>query len=113
MSKINEKEIQVNGLAFYVAGIQFRLDAFASVANEARIGNVVTLEPEPDNKYDPFAVKVILHDEHVGYVPRSFSEWVTKNLHNCNASYIIRINLDSEPWTALKIKLEFNHDEEE
>jgi hypothetical protein len=31
------------------------------------------LVPEPKNKFDKFAVKVMIKNKHVGYVPKSFS----------------------------------------
>lgn len=31
------------------------------------------LVPEPSNKFDKFAIKVVIQNKHVGYVPKSFS----------------------------------------
>lgn len=39
-------------------------------------GTAFTLEAEPTNQYDPFAVKVIHAGRHVGYVPRDLSKEV-------------------------------------
>lgn len=43
----------------------------------------ITFEPEPDNPYDPKAIKVI-HSEigHIGYVPREFTDQVHSVLKN-------------------------------
>lgn len=42
------------------------------------VGFVVTFEPEIDNTFDPYALKVMFKDQHIGYVPN------TKNIcTNC------------------------------
>lgn len=49
-----------------------------------RGGEVATyavLVPEPDNKFDRHAVSICVHGRHVGYVPRSHSETVSRFIH--------------------------------
>ena len=55
-------------LTINVAGVSFRLDQFT--AAQVAIRDDVTFEPEPENKYDPNAVKVLKGTHHLGYVPR-------------------------------------------
>lgn len=35
------------------------------------VGFIVTFEAENDNDFDPFALKVMLKDQHIGYVPNT------------------------------------------
>jgi hypothetical protein len=46
-----------------------------------RGGEVTTfavLVPEPENKFDSFAVSIVVHGRHIGYVPRTHSEAVSR-----------------------------------
>jgi hypothetical protein len=61
-----------------VAGCNFRLENVAKVINEIDVGNpvVVKLEREPDNQFDPNAVRVVAVTMdgdrlHVGFIPRA------------------------------------------
>ena len=64
---------------FFIAGVQFRpqveIRATASVLKE---GHVLLLEPEPTNRFDPNAIKLIYLEEQIflGYVPKKFSSEV-------------------------------------
>ena len=40
----------------------------------------VTLQPEPDNKYDPNAIKILVEGIHIGYVPKEKCASVKKIL---------------------------------
>lgn len=40
------------------------------------VGDTVTLVPEPDNAYDPNAIKVLWNGVHLGYIPKSETETV-------------------------------------
>lgn len=53
----------------YIAGVKFRPNAEAALAAAAPDCEF-TLAPEPTNQHDPNAVKVLLGEEHVGFVPR-------------------------------------------
>jgi hypothetical protein len=55
-----------NQFSFRVAGISHRQSEAAS----ARVGDPVVLAPEPDNPFDPNAIRVLVQGSHVGYVPR-------------------------------------------
>lgn len=67
---------------FELAGVKFRREAYlsAKVANN----DVLTLKPEPTNKYDPNAVQVFKGEIHIGYVPREFSSMVADHLAQGN-----------------------------
>lgn len=51
----------------------------------------LVLEPEPTNKYDPHAVKVIHDGRHIGYVPRDLSKDVAKI---CNEARLVSAKID-------------------
>lgn len=46
--------------------------AVAAIA-AAKVGDAVTLEREPGNQYDAFAVKVVIGGVHVGYIPAAMT----------------------------------------
>ena len=62
----------------YIAGVKFRgaeaRERITALAPGARL----TLRPEPDNEYDPNAVKVLAGGVHVGYLPKRDSQNVAK-----------------------------------
>lgn len=74
---------------FFIAGVQFRPRAeINEAAKEMGVGDLLTLEAEPTNKFDPNAVKILLRYEEsedeekyvnifLGYVPKKFSAEVT------------------------------------
>lgn len=54
-------------ITFPIVGSKFTDGSPASISLEA--GVILRLELEPDNVYDPYAVKVYAGDKHIGYVP--------------------------------------------
>ena len=79
--------------SFYVAGVQFRPRQEINEAVESlKAGDVLSLLPEPSNKFDPNAVKIMQElkgDEEaktegvsrfLGYVPKKFSSEVSAML---------------------------------
>lgn len=79
---------------FYVAGVQFRprneiSQAVREISQELEVfkGVNLSLEPEPENKFDPNAVKILYNSEDVkdggsfvpiflGYIPKKYSSEV-------------------------------------
>ena len=53
-----------------LAGVTFATDHNPEL-KQLRPSGVVSFEAEPDNEYDPNAVKVMYKDQHIGYVPKS------------------------------------------
>lgn len=82
-----EKNITRN---FYIAGTRYYLSCDGDICDKATDVNVddqLVLEPEPTNEHDPNAIKVLKKNgEHLGYIPRYYSEELTKHLKN-GASY--------------------------
>ena len=57
-----------------------------------------TLIPEPSNKFDKFAVKVLVKGKHVGYIPASFSYNVSLMMHkNKNKSLVVNSCISHYP----------------
>lgn len=54
----------------YIAGVPHRKPDLSDL----KIGNFVTLEPEPTNEYDPNAIKVWYNGVHLGYIPKKMTE---------------------------------------
>jgi hypothetical protein len=53
-----------------LVGVTFATDHNPEL-KQLRPSGVVSFEAEPDNEYDPNAVKVMYKDQHIGYVPKS------------------------------------------
>jgi hypothetical protein len=65
---------------FFIAGVQFRPQTeIRATASVLKAGHVLLLEPEPTNRFDPNAVKIIYPEEQIflGYVPKKFSSEVS------------------------------------
>lgn len=64
---------------FFIAGVKFRpREEIAKAANAMKEGDKLTLVPEPTNKFDPNAVKIVDDcpsgiSTFLGYVPKKFS----------------------------------------
>lgn len=67
-----------------VAGVTFRSDYPSNVwalSAQLVMGPVpVTLVREPDNEFDNNAIKVVVRDEQVGYIPSSVSKQLAKEI---------------------------------
>lgn len=73
----------------FVAGVQY-YDALEAWA-ELSVGTELHLEPEPDNRYDRHAVKLMLGDKQIGYIPRSENRHMAKLLNAGWEPYDVRI----------------------
>jgi hypothetical protein len=75
---------------FYIAGVQFRpKDEISAAAKDLVVGDTLLLVPEPDNKFDPNAVKILSPHKigemeygtiFLGYVPKKYSSEVAAML---------------------------------
>jgi len=93
---------------FYVAGVQHH--QLSSVIEMIAEGDDLTLQPEPENKYDPNAMKVLYNPGEVmlGYVPKRVSAEVTyayRANNNELGCVAIRVSPESQPWTQLMVKV--------
>lgn len=91
---------------FQVAGSRY----YVNCNNEDCIikeGKGVELIPEPDNKFDSNAIKVIYNVMHIGYVPRCYSKALTEIInsgynYDC---YINSIKKDKNDNYCIKLKV--------
>jgi hypothetical protein len=78
---------------FNVAGTSFRLKEASTVG----IGDRLDLVPDPTNKYDPNAIKLLKGELHIGYVPKPHIDevkaWIVavaaeRKTYACIAEYV-------------------------
>ena len=70
---------------FYIAGVQFRPASALEAIKSLSEGDELILDPEPENKYDANAIRImfdyekgdLVTREHLGYVPKKFSAELT------------------------------------
>lgn len=83
---------------FKVAGLSYYEDNYVDIIDPE--GDLtVNLVPDPDNEHDPNAIKVLLNDIHIGYVPKEKTEDVKKILPD---AYEIDAHVESD-WEAVVI----------
>jgi hypothetical protein len=90
---------------FYVAGVQFH-DA-KKVINTMAEGEELNIEPEPDNKYDPNAVKLLYGETMVGYVPKKFSASVNGMLDIGEplVCEITKVDPKAKTWEQIEVEI--------
>lgn len=64
------------GVIMNVVGMAYRSKAAKEVYYTLKIGDKITLKPEPDNEYDDTAVKVFAKRCHIGYIPQDYSNTI-------------------------------------
>lgn len=109
---------------FFIAGVQFRprheIDSASKLMN---VGDQLGLVPEPENKFDPNAVKIEYNTEtadgivstFLGYVPRKFSSEVSAML-GIGAPIICtvdEVNPDAKTYEMIKVTVQIPVEEEE
>ena len=108
--------------SFFVAGVQFRPSSVKTVIAGLTKGQYLYLEPEPDNKFDPNAVKIICsglkegdEDVFLGYVPKKFSSEISAALEiDADIECIIEaVNPGAKTWEMLQVVIRDIEDEDE
>ena len=59
-----------------VVGLFYRPASARVAVEELRPGDLVTLEREPDNPHDAYAIKVLSGSVHIGYIPRELAAYL-------------------------------------
>lgn len=97
----------IHFLHSHLAGFSFGEGVF--VFDQLKIGTELTLQPEPENRYDANAVALYFDKYKLGYLPRSTNREISKFL---NAGYtdlftvkINRISPDQEPENQIGITI--------
>ena len=73
---------------FKVSGVSF----CKTVVETLQEAQVLTLEKDPDNKYDCNAVKILTLDEKmVGFVPKQFNQAILKKFKKISTRYTLKV----------------------
>jgi len=88
---------------FYIAGVKFH--SMPTIIKDIEVGESLTLIPEPANKYDPNAVRIMRSEIFCGYVPKKFSSEVASMLEvgvslSCTVS---AVNPSAKPWEMCEV----------
>lgn len=72
-----------------------------------KIGDALTLVREPDNAYDPRAVRVEWQGHKLGYVPRKENEAVARQLDRGNRleARIVQLRKHRDPWKRIEFEI--------
>jgi len=65
-----------------IAGVSFRQEELGKLYGRDWNAITISLVEEPDNKYDPNAIKIIADDMHIGYIPGMVAPHVKELLNN-------------------------------
>lgn len=98
---------------FYIAGAQYH--DLPSIVKDLSVNMTFDLIPEPENKYDHNAVKIMFHDKFLGYVPRKFSAEISANLE-AGAELLcesVEVSTGAKPWEMCKVEISDPDEEEE
>lgn len=83
---------------FHIAGFSY-YEGVLAFAN-LKVGTKVSLNPEPKNTYDKYAVEIFHGDHKLGYIPRGENKQISKLLLTGNDLFEARVqwvNEDSYP----------------
>lgn len=95
---------------FYLAVAGVKFHQLSNIKDKVKPGDIVTLEREPNNPYDPNAIKISIYDTIVGYIPKRWTEIVGSVMedHKEKLEVVVRdYNPDSEK-TWLSLVIQFN-----
>ena len=101
---------------FFIAGVQFRPRPVIEAATKLmEVGDILTLTPEPTNKFDPNAIRIEYNTESwralygapvfLGYVPKKFSSEVSALLSIGAPIYCVveQINIGAKSYELIKV----------
>lgn len=88
-----------------LAGFQFHEGK--ALWAQMKVGDVLTLVREPDNAYDPRAVRVEWQGHKLGYVPRRENEAVARQLDRGNKleARIVQLRKHRDPWKRIEFEV--------
>ena len=79
----DDKEVERE---FYITGIRYHSACQGSDCGAlpgVKVGDILLLEEEPENAYDPMAIRVLTQERDVlGYVPRYYNKAILARLHD-------------------------------
>ena len=62
------------------------------VFHELQIGSEVQLVPEPENRYDEYAVAIYFQGKKLGFIPRGMNKQISKLLNHGYNPFTVKIN---------------------
>ena len=88
-----------------LAGFQFHEGK--ALWAQMKVGDALTLVREPDNAYDPRAVRVEWQGHKLGYVPRRENEAVARQLDRGNKleARIVQLRKHRDPWKRIEFEV--------
>jgi|WetSurMetagenome_2_1015567.scaffolds.fasta_scaffold94286_3 hypothetical protein len=102
---------------FYLAGVQFRPTTAIAAIQNLQEGDELILDPEPDNKYDPNAIRVMVDSEvgdeatreHLGYVPKKFSAEIAAMIEvdglDTVQCIVTKVDPDAKKWEMCEVEV--------
>ncbi len=94
---------------FFIAGVQHH--DLRSVLDVLEEGDELDLVSEPDNKFDPNAVKIEYEGTMLGYVPKKFSAEVSAALELEPLMCVITsLNPSAKPWEMCEVEISSDPD---
>lgn len=94
---------------FYIAGVQHH--KMHKILDKLEEGFYLQLVPEPTNKYDPNAIKIVFpttqEEVMCGYVPKRFSSEVSAaiELDKILECVIVTFNKTAKPWEQCEVEI--------
>lgn len=88
-----------------LAGSQFH--ALPAVVDQIRVGDPLTLQREPGNPHDSYAIQVLWHDHMLGYVPRRENRAIARALDQQMPldARVVALRPDETPWKRLRFEI--------
>lgn len=88
-----------------LAGSQYH--ALADVVEQIRVGDPLSLQREPDNPHDTNAIRVLWHDQMLGYVPRRENKAVARAMDRGTPliARVVALRPDESPWRRLRFEI--------
>jgi hypothetical protein len=102
---------------FYIAGVQFRPSSALEAIKALEEDDMLVLDPEPDNKYDPNAIRILTdHEvgdiatrEHLGYVPKKFSAEIAAMIEvdglNSVECIVTKVDPSAKKWEMCEVEV--------
>ena len=87
---------------FPLRGANFRPESAKAVTAVLQINDTVQLVAEPDNPYDANAIRVVVFDEHIGYVAREIAEVMIDDFNNAD-TFTCTVEYFTDPLTPVFI----------
>jgi len=102
---------------FYIAGVKFH--EAKECIDKLTVGTELNMIPDPDNKYDSNAIRLIftggIESYMLGYVPAKISGQVSAFLETGNfpICLVTELNPEKKPWEWIKVVIKEDDNEEE